>query len=250
MDRVRILTAGEQGIVIELGNTICADINARVHKIAKVLVGTMGSNILEVVPAYRSLLIYFDPLQIQRQQLIQHIANVIANEKSDEVALSQGKVVYIPVCYDDEFGPDLQFVAQYNGLTVDEVITIHTTTPYLVYMLGFTPGFPYLGGMSERIATPRLEKPRTRIDAGSVGIAGSQTGFYPIESPGGWRLIGRTPVQAFQPQAAKPFLFDAGEYLQFQAVSRQEYDEIKQAVAAGRYVAATGTLIPGGVNHD
>ena len=247
MDKVRILTAGEQGIVIELGNTICADINARVYKIAKTLVDTMGSNILEVVPTYRSLLVYFDPLQIQRQQLVQHIENVIANERSGEVELVQGKIVYIPVCYDDEFGPDLQFVAEYNGLTVDEVITIHTSSPYLVYMLGFTPGFPYLGGMSERIATPRLEKPRTRIDAGSVGIAGSQTGFYPIDSPGGWRLIGRTPVKAFQPEAVQPFLFDAGVYLQFQAIKRQEYDEIKQAVAGGRYVAATGTLIPGGV---
>ncbi|MBP2625899.1 MAG: pxpB [Firmicutes bacterium] len=250
MNGVRILAAGEQGIVIELGNTICTDINARVHKLAKGLVDTMGSDIVEVVPTYRSLLVYFDPLQIQRQQLVKYIENVIANEKLDEVELLQSKVVNIPVCYDDEFGPDLQFVAQYNGLTVDEVITIHTASPYLVYMLGFTPGFPYLGGMSERIATPRLEKPRTRIVAGSVGIAGSQTGFYPIDSPGGWRLIGRTPLRAFQPEAAQPFLFDAGVYLQFQAINRQEYDEIKQVVAAGRYVATTGTLILGGANHD
>jgi len=250
MDEVRILTAGEQGIVIEFGNTICADTNARVHKIAKILVDTMGSNILEVVPTYRSLLVYFDPLKMTRQQLVKHIENVIANQQSDKLEGLQGKVVYIPVCYDDEFGPDLQFVAQHNGLSVEEVIQIHTSTPYLVYMLGFTPGFPYLGGLSERIATPRLEKPRTRIHAGSVGIAGSQTGFYPIDSPGGWRLIGRTPVQAFQPKAVQPFLLDAGVYLQFQAVTRQEYDEIKEAVAANRYVAASCNLMLGGVKHD
>lgn len=250
MDVVRILTAGEQGIVIELGDTICADINARVHRLAKILVDAMGSDILEIVPTYRSLLIYFDPLKIQRQQLIQYIENMMENQTSNGIAIASRKVVYIPVCYDHEFGPDLQFVAQHNGLTVDEVITIHTSSPYLVYMIGFTPGFPYLGGMSERIATPRLEKPRTRIAAGSVGIAGSQTGFYPIDSPGGWRLIGRTPVQAFQPEAVQPFLFDAGVYLQFQAVTRQEYVEIAQEVAAGRYVAATSTLSLGGASHD
>lgn len=250
MDEVRILYAGEQGIVIEFGNKICADVNARVHNLAKILVDTMGSNIVEVVPTYRSLLIYFDPMQIQRKQLVKHIEDVIVSEKSGQVAIMQGKIVYIPVCYNEEFGPDLQFVAQYNGLTVDEVVTIHTSSPYLVYMLGFTPGFPYLGGMSERIATPRLEKPRTRIVAGSVGIAGSQTGFYPIDSPGGWRLIGRTPVKAFQPEAVKPFLFDAGVYLQFQAVTRQEYDEIESEVIAGRYVATVGCLTTGGVSHD
>lgn len=249
MDGVRILCAGEQGIVIEFGNQISADSNTCVHKLANTLVNTMGSNILEVVPTYRSLLVYFDPLQIQRKDLVKHIETVIGREKNEEGQKEQGKIIYIPVCYHDEFGPDLQFVAQHNNLTVDEVIRIHTSTPYLVYMLGFTPGFPYLGGMSERIATPRLEKPRTRIVAGSVGIAGSQTGFYPIDSPGGWRLIGRTPVKAFQPEAAQPFLFDAGVYLQFQEITRQEYDEIEKEVIAGRYVAKTGWLT-GGDCHD
>lgn len=250
MDGVKILNAGEQGIVVEFGNQISAKINGRVHKIAKMLIDNMGDKIVEVVPTYRSLLVYFNPLQIQRSELIVQIEQVIRNEKSGKLKSDQGKVVFIPVCYDDEFGPDLQFVAQHNNLTVAEVITIHTSTPYLVYMLGFTPGFPYLGGMSEKIATPRLEKPRTKITAGSVGIAGSQTGFYPIDSPGGWRLIGRTPVKAFQPEAANPFLFDAGVYLQFQAVTRQRYNEIMQEVAAGQYVAMTGKLSGGGVTHD
>lgn len=250
MDGVRILNAGEQGIVIEFGNQICAQINSRVHKIAAILVDTMGDEIVEVVPTYRSLLVYFNPLKISRGQLIQKIEEVLNNEITDSVGKDEGKVVYIPVCYDEEFGPDLQFVAEHNHLTVEEVIAIHTSTPYLVYMLGFTPGFPYLGGMSEKIATPRLEKPRTKIVAGSVGIAGSQTGFYPIDSPGGWRLIGRTPVKAFQPEAASPFLFDAGVYLQFQGVARQEYEKITQAVAAGTYVAVTGVLGAGGLNHD
>ena len=250
MDGVRILNAGEQGIVIEFGNQISATINARVHKIAKMLIDSMGDKIIEVVPTYRSLLVYFNPLRIQRAQLVLHIEEVIINEKNGEMEENQGKIVYIPVCYDEEFGPDLQFVAQHNGLTVNEVIDIHTSTPYLVYMLGFTPGFPYLGGMSDKIATPRLEKPRTKIVAGSVGIAGSQTGFYPIDSPGGWRLIGRTPVKAFQPQSEQPFLFEAGVYLQFQAVTRKRYDEIEQEVAGGQYISMTGALRSGGIIHD
>jgi inhibitor of KinA len=250
MDQVRILKAGEQGLVIEFGNEINAEVNARVHNIANVLVATMGDKIVEVVPTYRSLLVYFNPLQVTRRQLTAHIEQVIRNEKTGAGGLLVGKVVYIPVCYDDEFGPDLQFVAEHNGLTVEEVIKIHTSSPYLVYMLGFTPGFPYLGGMSEKIATPRLEKPRTKIVAGSVGIAGSQTGFYPIDSPGGWRLIGRTPVKAFQPEATPPFLFDAGVYLQFQAVTRQRYDEIEKQVAEGTYVAVTGRLLTGGSKDD
>lgn len=250
MDGVRILNAGEQGIVIEFGDQICAQINSRVHQIAGKLATIMGDEIVEVVPTYRSLLVYFNPLKIRRGQLIKAIEEVLTNESTDSLAQAAGKVVYIPVCYDEEFGPDLEFVAKHNQLTVEEVVAIHTSTPYLVYMLGFTPGFPYLGGMSERIATPRLEKPRTKILAGSVGIAGSQTGFYPIDSPGGWRLIGRTPVKAFQPEAASPFLFDAGVYLQFQAVTRQEYEKIAQEVAAGTYVAVTGMLGSGGLNHD
>ena len=158
----------------------------------------------------------------------------------------EAKVVYIPVCYGGEFGPDLDFVAEHNGLSVDEVVQIHTSTPYLIYMLGFTPGFPYLGGMSERLATPRLEKPRTKIPAGSVGIAGSQTGFYPIESPGGWRLIGSTPIKAFNFVIENPFLFDAGNYLHFVSVSSAEYYTIKQDVENGNYHPVTGILGGGG----
>ena len=129
------------------------------------------------------------------------------------------------------------------------MVKIHTSKPYLVYMLGFTPGFPYLGGMDERIATPRLTKPRTRIPAGSVGIAGSQTGFYPLETPGGWQLIGRTPVKAFDPAAKTPFLLEAGVYLQFQAVSRAEYEELAETVAAGRYEVRRDRVSLGGASR-
>lgn len=241
MEGVRILTAGEQGLVVEFGNVIDPNINRRVHQLSSRLLHEKKSEILEVVPTYRSLLIYFDPLRLSRQQLIGHIS-VLLNEKVQETTRTDARVISIPVCYGGEYGPDLPFVAEHNNLTEDEVVKIHTSIPYLVYMIGFTPGFPYLGGMSARIATPRLEKPRTRIPAGSVGIAGSQTGFYPVESPGGWQLIGRTPIQAFNPKADNPFLFAAGDYLQFQPILNKEYDEIRQAVEAGSYTPVVSAL--------
>ncbi|EAX48248.1 Allophanate hydrolase subunit 1 [Thermosinus carboxydivorans Nor1] len=248
MDGVRILPAGEQAIVVEFGQAIDPDINRRVHQLGRQLAGQKLPGIIEVVPTYRSLLIYFDPLIITRQTVAEQAMALLASGNTAETGDSKARIIHIPVCYGGEFGPDIGFVANHNGLTEAEVIEIHTSVPYLIYMLGFTPGFPYLGGMSPRIATPRLEKPRTRIPAGSVGIAGTQTGFYPIESPGGWQLIGRTPVKAFDPQAATPFLFAAGDYLKFYAVSAEEYETIAKDVAAGRYAPTiTEMAVEGGI---
>jgi len=245
MTEVRFLSAGEQGLVIEFGSTIDFGINSRVHQTAQLLKEKLTCEIIEVVPTYRSLMVYFNPLYIKRDDLIRKVEELLIIAATEAKEQGNGKVVDIPVCYGGEYGPDIAFVAQHNGLSEEEVIQIHTSIPYPVYMLGFTPGFPYLGGMSERIATPRLEKPRTRIPAGSVGIAGSQTGLYPIESPGGWQLIGRTPVKAFNLDSAKPFLFEAGDYLRFVAISPEEYEQIQAEVGAGRYVPVTGRLVGG-----
>jgi len=154
---------------------------------------------------------------------------------ASSAASDTARIITIPVSYGGEFGPDLEFVAKHNSITEDEVVAIHTSIPYLVYMLGFAPGFPYLGGMSERIATPRLASPRVKIPAGSVGIAGKQTGIYPLESPGGWQLIGRTPLTLFDPLAKNPFVFAAGDYLQFTAIKMDEYVALKEQVASGNY---------------
>lgn len=238
MNGIKLLQAGEQGLVVEFGNIIDEVVNIKVHRLAKQLTRDSGSAILEVVPTYRSLLVYFDPLECSRRELGELITRLaLAGEAAGGASSGRdaANIVHIPVCYGGEFGPDLDFVATHNNLTVDQVIAIHTSTPYLVYMLGFTPGFPYLGGMSEQIAAPRLEKPRVKIAAGSVGIAGSQTGLYPVESPGGWRIIGRTPIEAFNPEHPNPFLFAAGDYLQFKAVSRDEFGAIRREVAAGAY---------------
>lgn len=238
MNGVELFHAGEQGLVVEFGKDINKTINSKVHRLAKGLIAKANKGILEIVPTYRSLLVYFDPLSMKRKELITQIENLLIAETQASQAVEEkeiANIVHIPVCYQDEFAPDLEFIAEYNGISTDEVVGIHSSTPYLVYMLGFTPGFPYLGGMSPKIAAPRLDKPRVKIPAGSVGIAGSQTGFYPIESPGGWRLIGRTPIKAFNPAVANPFLFSAGDYLQFKPISVAEFHQIRKQVDAGNY---------------
>lgn len=246
MDEVKLLQAGEQGLVIEFGNEIHPETNRLVHNIAQALSAHSIIGMLEVIPTYRSLLIYFDPLQISRVQLGEQIQQLIGAQATiTERPKTDARVVRIPVCYGGEFGPDLAFVAQYNQISIGEVIQIHSSTPYQVYMLGFTPGFPYLGGMSEKIATPRLEKPRVKIPAGSVGIAGKQTGFYPVESPGGWQLIGRTPINAFDANNPQPFAFAAGDYLQFVPVSPEEFFAIRREVEAGAYTPEFTTLPKG-----
>ena len=136
-------------------------------------------------------------------------------------------------------GPDLEFVAEHNHMTPDEVIRLHTSEEYLIYMLGFIAGFPYLGGMNKKIATPRLKSPRVKIEGGSVGIAGEQTGIYPVASPGGWQLIGRTPVKLYDADREKPVLLEAGQYIKFRPVTEEEYKEIEEQAAAGTYSCVT-----------
>ena len=188
-------------MVVELGTTIDQEINAVVHRLAASLRKEFTTGIDAVVPTYRSLMIYFNPLLISRDEIKLRVEKIYANVSEAARAEQQSRVVYIPTCYGGEYGPDLPFVASHTGLEPAEVIRVHTSTAYKLYMIGFTPGFPYLGGMSEKIAAPRLQKPRTCIPTGSVGIAGTQTGLYPMESPGGWQLIGRTPLKVFDPAA-------------------------------------------------
>lgn len=223
MDAVRMLPAGEQGLVVEFGKEIDPAVNARVCRLARILSARRVPGILETVPTYRSLLVVFDPLILPRERLVASVEDVLAGPVPEDRIGGPGKVVDLPVCYGGEFGPDLEFVARHNHLAVGEVIAIHSGVFYLVYMLGFTPGFPYLGGMPGRIAAPRLSTPRGKVPAGSVGIAGDQTGVYPIESPGGWRLVGRTPVRLFDPHADEPFLVFAGDHVRFLPIGEEEY---------------------------
>lgn len=246
MNDVRILSAGERGLVIEFGNKIDPVVNRKVHDLSKLLKQWQDIGIHEVVPTYRSLLVYFDPLVLSRQELTGKIDALLSQGGEGVIAAAETRLVTIPVCYGGEYGPDIAFVAEHSGLSETEVITIHTSTPYLVYMLGFTPGFPYLGGMSDKIATPRLKQPRTAIPAGSVGIAGNQTGFYPVQSPGGWQLIGQTPVKGFDPRLEQPFLLSAGDYVQFQSITAAEFEAIGAEAAGGTYRPAISQMRKGG----
>lgn len=241
---VRLLMAGEQGLVVEFGDAIDLALNALVHAFVRKLAASRIAGILEIVPTYRSALIVFDPFVIARDKLKTRLRALISETETAAAAPARKRLVRIPVRYGGEFGPDLDFVAKHNYITPDDVVRIHCARPYRIYMLGFMPGFPYLGGIDERISAPRLPQPRTKIPAGSVGIAGNQTGFYPYESPGGWRLIGRTPFQPFNPASPEPFLYSAGDYLQFFSIASDDFDHITRDVAARRYTPEIAELEP------
>jgi KipI family sensor histidine kinase inhibitor len=219
-DKPRLLPAGDSALVIELGNEISEECNARVVSLSEEIRDMTG--VVEILPTYRSLLVYYDPSLIEFDEIKELSKEKWKTLKTLEI---KGKVFEVPVCYDDDFGPDLSFVAQHSNMSEEEVIRIHCSGNYRVFMLGFLPGFPYLGGMDERIAAPRLEKPRTKIPAGSVGIAGKQTGIYPLDSPGGWRIIGRTPVKMYDPEAKDPVPIRAGDTIRFVRISKREYEE-------------------------
>ena len=202
MAEARFLPTGDTSVCVEFGNEISEKINSEIRAFNILLNEEKIKGIIETVPTYRSIMVHYDP----------------------------GVIPY---------RTDLAFVAQNAGISEEEVVKIHTSTEYLIYMLGFTPGFTYLGGMSDKIATPRLKQPRVKIPAGSVGIAGKQTGVYPVDSPGGWQLIGRTPVKMYDPDREVPILPQAGQYIKFKAVSQAEYDKIAEEVAKGTYKCAS-----------
>lgn len=231
---IRFLLAGDSCIVVEFGDEINPEINRMVRFMFLSLKreGTPGIN--ELIPTYRSLYVQYDPLEISLEELKRRLKRVV--KKFDEVKLPPLRVVEIPTVYGGRYGPDLEFVAEYNGLTQEEVVEIHTSSCYLVYMIGFTPGFAYLGGVSKRIATPRLETPRVKVPAGSVGLTGEQTGVYPVESPGGWRLIGSTPIRIFDPGRDPPvFIQPTSDYVRFIRISEKEFHKIKEQVEAEQY---------------
>ncbi len=214
--------AGDSALLIIFGDRIEEGINKKVHAVANAIEKASPDWLIEVVPTYTSIYVYYNPLKLSYQEVLDAIKPFLSAEPKEE----KPRIVEIPTVYGGKFGPDIEFVAQYNGLTIDDVIEIHSKPLYRVYMLGFTPGFAYLGGMDERIATPRLEKPRLKVPAGSVGIAGKQTGIYPIESPGGWRLIGRTPLRLFTPEKDPPTLLQPGDYVKFVPISEEEFWEL------------------------
>ena len=239
----RYLLGGDRAVIVEFANEINEEVSRMIRRFSLALTRYPLSGVQEVVLTYRSLAVYFDPLTIEGHQLIGKLKGL--QERIMELDLPPARTIRVPTLYGGEYGPDLGDVADHNGLTPDEVMSIHASATYLIYMLGFTPGFASLGGLSPRIACPRLANPRERIPGGSVGIAGTQTGIYPIDSPGGWRIIGRTPLKLYDPSADPPVLFQAGDYLQFYSIDEDEFRRISGAVADGIYrpkiMAAAGS---------
>jgi len=209
----RFLPAGDTALLVEFANDISEPVNRQVQALAHALAPARLPGLGEAIPAYRSLLVYYDPLQLSFTDVQEQVAALAA--RSETITLPEPVRKEIPVVYGGECGPDIEFVAQHNGLSVEQAIRLHASATYRVYMLGFSPGFAYLGGLPDALATPRLPTPRTRVPAGSVGIAGQQTGIYPLATPGGWRIIGRTPLRLFDPAQDPPTLLQAGDLVRF-----------------------------------
>ncbi|WNB92625.1 5-oxoprolinase subunit PxpB [Bacillus sp. NEB1478] len=218
---------GDTAVIIELGTDINLDTHQKVKTVSQALDEKPFDWMIEYVPGFTTVSVFYDPMKIDSESLpYDHVTEQLASflEELNAGEDTETRVVTIPVCYGGEFGPDLEEVAKHNGLTPEEVIEIHSKGEYLVYMIGFAPGFPYIGGMSDTIAAPRRKDPRLKIPAGSVGIAGKQTGVYPIETPGGWQLIGKTPRKLFLPNGESPSLLKAGDKIKFEPITIEEFE--------------------------
>jgi inhibitor of KinA len=220
----------EYALIIDFGHIISEEQLLHIQTICSYLENEPFPWMVEIVPAFTTITLYYDPIKIVKiteahSRPYHFVANQVHTliQKIKLFELGEPRTITIPVCYGGELGPDLEHVATYNNLSVDEVIDIHSKSNYIVYMIGFAPGFPYLGGMSDKIFTPRKSTPRIRIPAGSVGIAGGQTGIYPIDTPGGWQLIGQTPLALFKPNESSPSLLNAGDRIKFIPISYKQF---------------------------
>lgn len=234
-----IKPSGDSAVKVQFAEAVSPALNGKIRAFCRNLEDMPIAGVVEWVPAFDSVTIYYRPQQITYQEIYRKI-NELALQDLHEVE-AEYRLIYVPVLYGGESGPDLVRVAERSRLSVEEVIAIHQQPECLVYMLGFLPGFPYLGGMDKQIATPRLDEPRRSTAAGSVGIAHEQTGIYPMESPGGWNIIGKTPLKLFdQAGGNEAFLFHAGDHVRFYEISKDEFAEIEKQVVEGKFAVKTG----------
>ena len=227
MTPLRIVTAGDATLVAEFDDCISVEVNARVIALAERVRALNIRGVRDIVATFRSVAVYFDPLVADAAALAQELRHEASSPSMP--ADDPGNQIDVPVCYDPSFGLDLDAVAHRAGLDTETVISIHAGCAYRVFMLGFIPGFAYMGTVDERIAIPRLETPRLQVPAGAVAIAGEQTGIYPSQTPGGWRIIGRTPLRTWRPDAPRPTLFRAGDTVRFRRIDRNEFDRLAAA---------------------
>jgi inhibitor of KinA len=222
----RLLPLGDAALTVEFGDEIDPALNARAVAWADTVRAQTWRGVLDIVPTYRSVTIHVDPLCLDVHTLMDRLLRL--SHTASRQATSPGRHHTLPVLYGGEWGPDLEDVAAFAKMSVADVIRLHASVLYRVYMLGFSPGFPYLGLVPEPLAMPRLATPRTTVPGGSVGIAGRQTGIYPTSTPGGWRLIGRTPVALYRPNSSTPFLLSPGDVLRFEPIGPQEFDRLRR----------------------
>jgi len=232
--KLTIASSGDAALFCRLGKQIDTLVSDSVLLLNRKIKAAGLEGLIETVPSYTGIMVYYNNNITGAEELTRSIT-ILANDQDSDTFPRPSFVIDVPVCYNEQYGPDLEYVASYCDMSIQDLIRIHTSQEYRIHMLGFTPGFPYLGGMDKQIATPRKKTPRTKIRAGSVGIAGEQTGIYPIDSPGGWQLIGRTPLKLIDFTDAEPFLFKAGDHLRFRAVSPEEYFEIAETLREGKY---------------
>lgn len=237
----RYIPFGDSGLLVEFGDSIDLETNRKITALAEAITKAAMHEVEELVPTYRSLLIRYDPMETSYETLVFHVKD-LERTLRDTGSETKGRRLMVPVVYGGEHGPDLSYVARNHKLSEDQVVQIHSATEYRVYMIGFVAGFPYLGEVADEIATPRLETPRLKVPAGSVGIAEKQTGIYPCEAPGGWRIIGRTPLRLFNPFEEPPTPLKAGDTVKFKPISEKEFKitlQNEQCVAATEKVQST-----------
>ena len=225
-------SCGDTALVVQFGEQVDAEMNTRVMRLDSIVRSREIPGVVETVPTFRSLMIHYDPLRITRAALLDAVEPLLSEEGSFDATCAAWN---LPVCFDPEYAPDLEDVARRTGLTPERVIELHSTTTFRVYMIGFLPGHPYMGDLPKELELPRREEPRTRVPAGSVAIATTMTVVYPNESPGGWHLIGRTPVPMFSLRRERPVLFAPGDRVVCRSVAPEEYKDIRKRVEARIY---------------
>ena len=226
----------ERALVIKLGSTIDISVHNQVIQHNNQINQNPFDGFIETGPAYNSIAVYYDPVIVLHSKSLvgssahQRVERYISSLNfGDGAKFPSSKTIVVPVCYDQEYAPDLRFVSDFKKISIDKIISLHTAPVYTVYMIGFVPGFPYLGKLDPELIVPRKETPRIMVDPGSVGIAGEQTGIYPFASPGGWQLIGRTPISLFDPSLTQPTLLRLGDRVRFVPVEKAEFLQIQES---------------------
>ena len=236
---VKFLPSADSAVVVEFGDRIDRAVSDQVLGLAARMRAVDMAGVIEFVPTFRSLMVHYDPLRTTSAELISAIEKLLTSKAALE---RKRRLWRVPVCYDNDFAPDLAEVAERTRLTPETVVSLHAGSRYHVYMVGFVPGFPYMGDLAEALVLPRRADPRIRVPPGSVAIATTMTAIYPLESPGGWHLIGTTPIRIFDERASPPALFASGDAIEFEAIDRDAFARIRLAAERREYRPASTEL--------